>query len=436
MTCTACGRPTEPDDRFCTGCGRPLAAPTESGRYDVSSTGELTRTALVEHTLPDAGWDLGDPVWAATGAVPIVGDDAPTGLVPTAASGVGPSPTDTSRTDAIPTDAIPTGLIPTGPVTTELRPARMRTSGRRSLRLTPTAALGVIGGLVLLVAMFATVVEVVADIPLTVPADAPVGFRLGTWIADDFGSNLSVAGVVAAITMVLGATAASFGLRWGAGLVGGGGLAAAGVAALTIGFAHVPMEAAQDFAAIPSEVAFTLTITKALGYWLLVTAGAVGVIAFFASTNDALGDRFGGLDPWTAALGALAVSVAAVGPLLPESPAVLSDNWFVIDRPGESPAMLVAMRLVQLGLLAVGGIVGFLSVRRWGIGVAAGAALPSVWLGASTLFELGNSPVGPGFRNPGTTDATLHGVTVIGLASTVAMVVLASIAAFERATRH
>ncbi|MGA1557374.1 MAG: zinc-ribbon domain-containing protein, partial [Ilumatobacteraceae bacterium] len=73
MTCTACGRPTEPDDRFCTGCGRPLAAPTESGRYDVSSTGELTRTALVEHTLPDAGWDLGDPVWAATGAVPIVG---------------------------------------------------------------------------------------------------------------------------------------------------------------------------------------------------------------------------------------------------------------------------------------------------------------------------------------------------------------------------
>lgn len=402
MTCSECGRTIEPGDRFCTGCGRAVTATTS-----------LPRTELVEQTLPDEGWDLDDPVWAPTGAVPVP-----------------------VESDVATTSSIPTSVIPTSPATAEFPTVPPHGSDRRSVRLTPTAALGVIGGLVLMVAMFATVVEVVADIPLSVPADAPVGFRLGTWIADDFGSNLSVAGLVAALTMALGGVAATFGLRWGAGLVGGGGLAAAGLAALTLGFAHIPIEAAQDFAAVPSEIAYTLTITRSLGYWLLVTGGAIGIVAFFASTNDALGERLGGLNPWTAALGALAVSVTAVGPLLPESPAVLSDNWFVIDRPGESPAMLVAMRLVQLGLLAIGGIVGFLSVRRWGLGVAAGAALPSVWLGTSTLFGVGAAPVGPGFRNPGTTEIALHGVTVIGLASTVAMIVLATVAAYEQSTRY
>jgi hypothetical protein len=432
MTCTECGRSIEPGDRFCTGCGRPIAEPTVSSPI-LPPTGSLPRTELVERTLPDSGWGLDDPVWAPTGAVPVIGDEPPSRPDAVTTDAV---TTDTVTTDLFRTELAATGLMPVGPVIADV-PTRSRpVADRGRVRLTPTAALGMIGGLVLLVAMFATVVEVVADIPLTVPADAPIGFRLGTWIADDFGTNLPIAGLVAALTMSLGGVAAAFGHRWGAGLVGGGGLAAAGLSALTLGFAHIPIEAAQDFAAVPSETAFTLTITKALGYWLLVTAGAVGIVAFFASTNDALGERFGGLNPWTAALGALAVSVAAAGPLLPESPAVLSDNWFVIDRPGEAPAMLVAMRLVQLGLLAVGGIVGFLSVRRWGLGVAAGAALPSLWLGTSTLIGLGGSPIGPGFRNPGTTDVTLHGVTVIGLASTVAMFVLAVIAAYDQAARR
>ena len=399
MECAACGRSIAEGDRFCNGCGRPVEP-------DV-----LPRTELVEHVLPDNGWELDDPVWAPTGAVAVVGAE----------------PTPVPQTTAV---------LPVTPPTAELPAFESVAPHRAAVRLTPTAALGIIGGLVLMVSMFATVVEVVADIPLTVPPDAPVGFRLGTWIAGDFGSNLPIAGLVAALTMTLGGVAAMFGHRWGAGLVGGGGLAASGLAALSVGFAQIPLDAAQDFAAIPSDVAFTLTITKALGYWLLVTAGAVGIVAFFASTNDAFGERLGGLNPWTAALGALAVSVAAVGPLLPKSTAVFSDNWFVIDRPGESPAMLVAMRLVQLGLLAIGGTVGFLSVRRWGLGVAAGAVLPSLWLGVSTLFVLGEAPIGPGFRNPGTADVALHGVTVIGLASTVAMFVLAIIAASEQARRR
>lgn len=434
MTCVDCGRSTEPGDRFCTGCGRTLV-PGSAASTGLPVTASLPRTELVEQALPDGGWDLGDPVWAATGAVPTVGDE------PTAVStSTGMLPPEPLPTDPTGVEFAATGVMPVASTTAEMPNVGPNVgpvvADIRRIRITPTAALGLVGGLVLLVAMFATVVEVIADIPLTIPPDAPSGFGIGTWIADDLGSNLPIAGLVAALTMALGGVAAMFGHRWGAGLVGGGGLAGAGLAALTLGFAHVPIEAAQEFAAVPSEVAFTLTITKSLGYWLLVTAGAVGVVAFFASTNDALGERLGVLDPWIAALGALAVTVAAVGPMLPESPAVISDNWYVIDRPGEAPAMLVAMRLVQLGLLAIGGIVGFLSVRRWGLGVAAGAVLPSLWLGLTTLLGVGDSPIGPGFRNPGTTDVSLHGVTVIGLASTVAMVVLAAIAAYEQATRR
>ena len=39
---------------------------------------------------------------------------------------------------------------------------------------------------------------------------------------------------------------------------------------------------------------------------------------FFASINDAFGDRRPGLNPWIAALGALATVVAVLGPMIPE----------------------------------------------------------------------------------------------------------------------
>ena len=91
---------------------------------------------------------------------------------------------------------------------------------------------------------------------------------------------------------------------------------------------------------------------------------------------------------------------------------------------------------MQLGLFALGGVLGFLSVRRWGLGLAVGATVPSVWLGVSTLFEIGESPIGLGFRNPGADDATLHGVTIIGLSAVLAMAVLGAVAAYDQAARE
>ena len=58
-----------------------------------------------------------------------------------------------------------------------------------------------------------------------------------------------------------------------------------------------------------------------------------------------------------------------------------------------------------------------------------------VWLGVSTLFEIGTIPVGPGFRNPGAATVDLHGVTIIGLSATLAMRSSATVAAYDQSAR-
>ena len=464
MQCHECGRAIEVGDRFCTGCGVSLAGvsevteavpvvtppdqptgdqptdqPSDQPTADIVETSQLPATELVDR-IGGGRWD-DDPVWAATGAVPAI-DEPATPMSSPLATGELPSTEpitevwmEQAEPETDPWTEVHTDVVPATAQMPAAVPAATAAPGRR-FRFTAVTLLGVLGGVVLLVAMFATVVEITSNNRLTIGDEAPPSFRLGNWIADDLGSNLSVAGLLAALLMVVGGVAASFGWRWGSGMAGGGGLAAAGLAALVIGLAQYPIDAAHEFATIPTDQQFTLTITKALGYWLMVAAGAIGIVVFFASTNDAFSDRRGGLNPWIAAVGALAVVVATVGPLLPENRAVFSDNWYVGSGLGDPPAMLVAMRLVQLGLLALGGVVGFLSVRRWGLGVAAGATSSSIWLGVSTLFEIGASPVGPGFRNPGATSGALHGVTIIGLSATLGMLVLAAVAAYDQSTRR
>ena len=156
---------------------------------------------------------------------------------------------------------------------------------------------------------------------------------------------------------------------------------------------------------------------------------------FFASFNDA-SDRRPGLNPWIAALGGLAVVIAAAGPLIHEGRARFSDNWYLVEAPGEPPAMLLAGRAIQLAAFLIAGLVGFLSVRRYGLGLAAGGTLPFIWLAASTLLELTDHPVGPAFRNPGSSEVDLHGVTVIGVAALISMLLLAVIGAYDQNVRE
>lgn len=495
MVCQVCGRSVEAGDRFCTGCGvslterAPVAAADAGDTHTPAATagaagthaaaasddaadgtaGVMARVAAVAGTddrdastapearaadpgaptelvelVDDDGWGDIDPVWAPTApnqritsaaatrtadlpaTEPVTEVRPPSSGTTTRSPAAGISTTDAGAADT-PTGTV-TAQMPATPVPAPAPEPRRRISA--------VAVFGLATAGLLLASLFTTALAVESDIRLTSVEGAPPAFRTGTWIVDDLADNLSVAGLFAALAIVVGAVSSVFRWRWGSGLAGGAGLATAGLAVLAVGLAQAPIDAAHDFAAIPNEQVFVLTITRDVGYWLLVAAAAIGVLTFFASLNDATGDPRPGLNPWIAALGGLATVVAVGGPLIPENLAHFTDNWYIADGPGEPSAMLLAGRLIQLGLLAVSGLVGFLSVRRWGLGVALGGALPSLWLALSTLTGITDIPVGPGWRNPGADTAELHGVTIIGFSAVLAMWVLAAIAAYDQSVRE
>jgi hypothetical protein len=460
MQCHACGNTVAADDHFCTACGASLDGvtnPTEqldaiAPDPPAGTTPAAARQGADGHRDDRADrdqwetdWGDDDPVWAATGSVDVVGrttypstDQLPltepiteVRTQPALSAIVTAEPDerwvpDVAATTIVSTTPTPTAEIPVFPRAIE---------ERRRFRFTAVLGLSFLGAIVTLLGLFATVVSIASDSRLVRTPETPPAFRTGEWITTDLADNIPIAGLIAACLMVGGGVASAFGWRGGSGLAGGAGLAAAGLAALAIGLAQYPIDAAYEMAAIPSEQQFTLTITRDLGYWLLVGAGALGIVVFFASTNDALGDRRAGLNPWIAALGALAGLVMAGGPLIPEQLASFSDNWYVSDAPGAPPAMLLTARIVQLALLALAGLIGFLAVRRWGLGVAVGGGLPAIWLTISTMLELGDNPVGPGYRNPGSTVMDVHGVTIIGASALAAFALLAIVAAYDQ-TAH
>jgi hypothetical protein len=441
----------QPDQRFCGNCGASLRGVTDPTAAVEAVDDPTVSDPTGADEAREAGWSDDDPVWAATGAVPTVGADPlrttdlpatqPIAAEPPAASGW--------TLDALP-DA--TGTVdvwapasegygaPAPSMTAEMPTVAVAPMApppdQRRVRFTAVTVFGVLAAAAGLIGSFTVAVSIESDTRL-IPTDTmPPTFRTGTWYLDDFADNLSVAVLIAAVLTVVGGIAAALRWRWGSGLAAGGGLALAGLVALAVGLAELPVEAARDFAAIPNAQVFTLTLTRDAGYWLLVAAGALGVLVFFAALNDAFGDLRPGLNPWFAALGALATVTVVLGPMLPEGDAVFSDNWFRVDAIGEPPALLLLGRLVQLGLLLLAGVVGYLSVRRWGLGLAIGGALPVVWLGVSTLFDLTSNPIGPAYGNPGADDTELHGVTIIGVSAVVAMAILALVAAYDQNARQ
>jgi hypothetical protein len=479
MECHVCSRQVESGDRFCNGCGTSLAGVTDTTEMvdavdESEGPGTAPNTGLIEpageqteqtgdqadleqqrtELLPTATtddddiWDA-EPVWAATGSMSAT--DAPDDAVATgelpetqpitevwmSAVPVDDEPTVTPYDLTARDDVVITGQIDVQPTATAQMPiVPVVREAERGFRFTLVLLISLATGIVSLIALFANIISITSDTRLVQTADTPPGFRTGTWIVDDLADNLSIAGLIAVVLVVVGGVASGFRWRWGAGLAGGAGLAIAGVAAVTVGLAQTPIDIAHAFAKIPSTEPFVLTITRDLGYWLLIAAGALGVVLFFAAVNDAVGDHRPGLNPWIAALGALSIVVAGAGPSIPENQAIFSDNWYLIEGVGEPSALLLVGRLVQLGLFLIGGVVGFLSVRRWGLGLAIGATLPGIWLIVTTLFDITDHPVGLGFRNPGAVDMHVHGVTIIGASAVLAMLVLGVIGAYDQGTRE
>jgi hypothetical protein len=280
-------------------------------------------------------------------------------------------------------------------------------------------------------AMLMTIVADVIDIRTTRPAP---GITTGQRTLEELGSNLGLAGFIGAAVMVLGGLLACFGLRWGAGLAGGAGLALAGWAGLSIGLAELPIAIAESITRT-SSLEFTLRVTRDLGWWLIVGVGVIGLIVFFTSLRSIGSGGKRALNPLVAAITAVAMVVLAFGPLVPVNDAVFADNFRSVDPSRDLPSAFFAGRLGQVGLIALAGVVGMLLVRSYGLGLAAGGLSVSLWLWISSLAEIGPTPVGIADRNPGAVTTVPHAVTTVGMVATLALLAITAALATYRLTR-
>ena len=426
MRCHSCGTDVREGQKFCMECGASLRGVADvTGEVPVVRPGtpppdEPTRPLTTpppppppppstagadDHTVPMAGTATGSvdttvPL-AATPPAAATDTTAPVGVT-TAALAVPATRTHelrvieateapADRTGEVPA-VIHTGEIVVGPPT--VVPAQPAPA-RRRFRLTALLLIAMLAAGATAVALLVTIIEV------TPPPDGSVP----EYAVNDFGTNNTIAGLIAIGAMVVGAIVWCTGHRWGAGLAGGAGAALAGWAALVIGAAEWRL----DLAAPDADA------SRSLGYWALAAAGVVGAVALMASFRSAGRDRRNGLDPWIAALAAVSFIIAAGGPLIPEDGAGWASNW-TGDNPGGLPTMFFVGRAVQLGLLVVCGVLGCLLVRRWGLGLAVGGALSAGWLLLTAATDRTDSPIGPGYSNPLFRDIEPHAVTVVGFA--------------------
>jgi hypothetical protein len=411
MVCHRCAAEVRPSQRFCDQCGASLRGVTDE-------TEELRRPPLYDFAAdPDEGMQHLDA--GATTDVLTFAPPSATSAPGPGAGGTEAAVRTTDRTVELPLvvlDADDDGRV-----------------DRRRFGVGPLLVLALLSAVGAAVAAVATTVTIDTD------AVAPA-FETGSWSLADLGTNLSVALLVTAAALAAGAVAHGFRQRWGAGLAGGAGMALAGMAGLVVGLAEQPIQLAQGATSPAGAPVFTVSITRDVGYVVVVLAGIAGVIVFLLSLRRAGRDPSGGLNPWIAALGALAAIVAAAGPLVPEGGASVSSNWtsgswYVGDVLIDQPTAFFAGRLLQASLLAGTGVLGFLLVRRYGLGLVVGGATASIWLSVATLFELGDTPVGPAFGNPGSADRDLHSVTIVGMVALVGLAIVAIIAAIDQSLR-
>jgi len=424
MRCSRCGAEVSEHQKFCQDCGHALLVPAPDEVDDETDHetdhGEVTEP--VEATEPvelTTTTELAETS-AATERVTVVAetDDWTLAAPPPAHAGV--------------TTMIPVEVF-APPVTAEM-PALF--DGHVDIAEYPTPRepfqVRVIFLLALFgaVAMLMSIVADVIDLRTTRPA---AGITTGPQTLEQLGSNLGLAGFVGTAVMVLGALLACFGLRWGAGLAGGAGLALAGWAGLAIGLAELPIAIAESITRT-SSVEFTLRITRDLGWWLILGVGMVGLVVFFASLRSIGSGGKPALNPMVAALTAVAMVMLAFGPLVPVD-AAFADNFRSVDPTRDLPAAFFAGRLGQVGLILVAGVVGMLIVRSYGLGVAVGGVSVSSWLWISSLAEIGSNPAGIGYQNPGATSTVPHAVTSVGMVATFALLLIAAGLATYRLNR-
>lgn len=254
-------------------------------------------------------------------------------------------------------------------------------------------------------------------------------FPVGDWIISDLGSNLPTAALVSCFGLVIGLVAWTLGgFRWAAGLITGSALTILGWVALVIGLIQRPIsivEAAVSGAAPVGTEAFSATIQRGSGFTLVILAALCALTTAILGASRMRPDPQGGLNPWVAALGAVASMGVVIGPLLPVGSASMADNFSLST---DQPTLFVLGRVIHLTLIALCGVGGFLLVRTAGLGVMLAPLLLVAWLTATVILDPGPIPIGPGFANPGRFGSIpqlateIHTVTLI---SVIAMTVTA-----------
>ncbi|MEO1055668.1 MAG: zinc ribbon domain-containing protein [Actinomycetota bacterium] len=414
--------PPETDDERTDAIVAAAAATTVIAAADAGSADAPTATNMPSAAdLPTAEINpqppLPEPEWA----------------IPAAEAATEPVATTTAAVAAAGTATEPMGAMPAGPPirsgATEELPAVF--DGIEDVEEYPEARPPFTLRLVFVLAVFgaiATLMAAVADLSDIRTTRPIAGITNGVSTLDDLGSNLAIAGWVGTGVMVIGGLLACFGLRVGAGLAGGAGIAVLGWAALCIALVERPIAEAESITRESSEV-FTLTVTRDTGFWLIAAVGVVGLLVFFASLRLMGTGGQPPLNPWSAAVGALGMMMLAAGPLVPVGEASFADNFSSPTVAIDLPTAYFAGRLAQVALIAGTGVIGFLVVRRYGLGVAAGGIAVAFWLWLSSLLEIGTDPVGIADRNPGAADTMPHGVTTAGMIVTLLALVVTGILA-------
>jgi len=315
----------------------------------------------------------------------------------------------------------------------------------------PSAALGVVtpvagnhsGSTVLVaLAMAAGVASLAGSFMLisTITSDAPIPDYLGDYGLNDLGggTNFQVGFVIAGVLMLVGALMLRQGPlehrgRFGAGLVGGAGLALVPFAVFMWASADaVADRALAQAASIATAGAGGQIFESKLGagFFVLVVAAVLGVIALAVASRYALNDGREPLNTSACVGGALACLAAAAGQLIPERGARFTDNFF----NDFNSAQTVFSRVGMIAVVALGGAVGFLLASRFGLGLAVGAVSLHVWQWLSSVLGAGAYPAPPALGNPGNISGTPHIVTTIGLVAVLLFGGLSAVLA-ERADR-
>jgi hypothetical protein len=204
---------------------------------------------------------------------------------------------------------------------------------------------------------------------------------------NDFASNLLVGVIIGVTLVVIGAVLSASGFKFGAGLAGGAGLAMAGVLFHAVGQGIAEIDSVQVEYLYGKHGAVTLTTTREFAFYLAIAAASLGTVVFCLSLISLTRDRLS-ISPVAGALGALGILAIAIGTLLPQHGAAFGDNF---SQPNLPPATLY-LRLVVLGLIVIGGVLGFLVSRPWGVGLALGTISIGIWQTITAAAAVGDRP--------------------------------------------